>query len=114
MAALTRDTLFVSLISSQEQRRRYELDLLREIGRKRVARTRVAIATTDADSLKSEADYVLSPEIPADIPDLYRPVLDVMFGQLLGMFSSMHFELRPDSPSPDGVISRVVQNVGIY
>lgn len=114
MAALTRDTLFVSLISSQDQRRRYELDLLREIGRKKVARTRVAIATADPGSLQSEADYVLSPEIPAAIPDLYRPVLDVIFGQLLGMFFSMHCDLRPDSPSPEGVISRVVQNVGIY
>ena len=52
MAALDHDTLFVSLLSSQEQRRRYELDLLREIGgkslsqphRRRDVRHRVAAA----------------------------------------------------------------------
>ncbi len=114
MAALNRDTLFVSLVSSQPQRRKYELDLLREIGSKGLVRTRVAITSADAASLHGEAEYVLAPDTQAAIPDLYRPPLDVLFGQLLGLFSSMHFGLKPDVPSPNGAISRVVQNVGIY
>jgi tagatose-6-phosphate ketose/aldose isomerase len=113
MAALDAETLFVSLLSTQPQRRRYELDLLREIGSKHLARTRVAVAT-DADQLSSEADFVLTPEIDTVIPDLYRPVLDVLFGQLLGLFASIQVGLKPDVPSPNGAISRVVQNVGIY
>lgn len=114
MAALDRDTLFVSFLSTQVQRRRYELDLLREIGAKGIARTRLAIAVADPDSLRSEAEYVLAPQGAAAVSDLYRPVLDVIFGQLLGLFASIHFGLKPDCPSPNGVISRVVQNVGIY
>jgi len=114
MAALDRDTLFVALVSSQPQRRRYELDLLREIGSKGLVRTRVAVATEDEKSLRAEAEYVLTPGISAAIPDLYRPILDVIFGQLLGLFASIHFGLKPDVPSPNGAISRVVQNVGIY
>jgi tagatose-6-phosphate ketose/aldose isomerase len=114
MAALDQDTLFVSLLSSQELRRRYELDLLREIGGKSLVRTRVAIATTEIAALQSEADYVLGPEKSFEIPDLYTPVLAVIFGQLMGLFASLHCGLKPDSPSPSGAISRVVQNVGIY
>lgn len=113
MAALDRNTLFVSLVSSQPGRREYELDLLREIGTKELVRTRVAVAT-DPRLLRPEADHVLSPESPDPVPDLYRPVLDVMFGQLLGLFSSLHFGLKPDNPSPNGAISRVVQNVRIH
>ena len=114
MSALDQDTLFVSLLSSQEQQRRYELDLLREIRSKSLVRTCVAVATTGVSALEREADYIVATERDPGIPDLYRPVLDVIFGQLLGLFSSLHFGLKPDSPSPNGAISRVVQNVEIY
>jgi len=114
MAALHRDTLFVSLVSSQPQRRKYELDLLREIGSKGLVRTRVAITSNEAAAVRNDAEHVLAPEPEAVIPDLYRPPLDVLFGQLLGLFCSMHVGLKPDVPSPNGAISRVVQNVGIY
>ena len=113
MAALDHETLFVALISSQPQRRQYEVDLLREIGSKDLVRTRVAVAT-DPESLRAEADFVVTPETLDPIPDLYRPVLDVIFGQLLGLFASIQSGLKPDLPSPNGVISRVVQNVDIY
>lgn len=114
MAALDRDTLLVSFVSSQPQRRKYDLDLLREIGRKALVRVRVAVATTDAEALRGEAEYVLAPNSAEAIPDLCRPVLDVIFAQLLGLFSSMHYGLKPDLPSPNGAITRVVENVGIY
>lgn len=113
MAALDRETLLVSLVSSQPQRRRYEVDLLREIGNKGLAAARVAVAAAP-DGLRGEAEHVLAPGIAEAIPDLCRPVLDVIFGQLLGLFASIECGLKPDAPSPSGAISRVVQNVGIY
>jgi D-galactosamine 6-phosphate deaminase/isomerase len=113
MAALDRDTLLVSLVSSQVQRRQYEVDLLREIGSKELVRTRVAVAT-EPTLLRADAEFVLSPGTAEPIPDLYRPVIDVIFGQLLGLFASLQCGLKPDVPSPNGAISRVVQNVDIY
>ncbi len=113
MAALDRDTLFVSLVSSQPQRRQYEVDLLREVGSKELAGTRVAVAS-DPDRLRADAEHVLTPGSNHPIPDLYRPVLDVIFGQLLGLFVSIRCGLKPDVPSPNGAISRVVQKVDIY
>nr|WP_252263908.1 tagatose-6-phosphate ketose isomerase [Paracidobacterium acidisoli] len=113
MAALDHDTLFVSLVSSEAQRRQYEIDLLREIRSKELVRTCVAVAA-EPENLQAEADYVLSPDRRYAVPDLYRPVLDVIFGQLLGLFGSIEAGLKPDHPSPNGAISRVVQNVGIY
>jgi tagatose-6-phosphate ketose/aldose isomerase len=113
MAALNAQTLFVSLVSSQRQRRHYEVDLLREVGSKGLARARVAIAT-EPDGLGESAEHVLSPMNEELVPDLYRPALDVIFGQLLGLFASIRCGLKPDAPSPTGAISRVVQNVDIY
>jgi len=113
MAALDKETLFVSLVSSDARRRHYEVDLLREIGSKQLVRTRVAIAT-EATLLNADAEYVLTPATDDPVPDLYRPVLDVIFGQLLGLSASIQLGLKPDVPSPNGAISRVVQNVDIY
>ncbi len=113
MAALDRDTLLVSFISSQAPRRNYELDLLREIGGKGLVRTRVAVSA-DPRGLAGEAEYVLAPQTAAAIPDACRPVLDVLFGQLLGLFASIHAGLQPDTPSPTGAISRVVPELSIY
>ncbi len=113
MAALDRETLLVAFISSQAPRRNYELDLLREIGGKGLVRTRVAVAA-DPQGLAGEAEHVLAPAIAAAIPDACRPVLDVIFGQLLGLFASIHAGLQPDTPSPTGAISRVVPELSIY
>jgi tagatose-6-phosphate ketose/aldose isomerase len=57
---------------------------------------------------------VLAPAATAAIPDAYRPALDVIFGQLLGLFASIHAGLKPDVPSPNGAISRVVPELSIY
>jgi tagatose-6-phosphate ketose/aldose isomerase len=72
------------------------------------------VVATDPEGLRADADFVLTPGTKEAVPDLYRPVLDVIFGQLLGLFASIHFGLKPDVPSPDAVINRVVQNIDIY
>jgi tagatose-6-phosphate ketose/aldose isomerase len=114
MAALHQDTLLVSFVSSQPQRRRYEIDLLNEIGAKGLVSARVAVATENATGLLDCAEHVLTPGMESPIQDAYRPVLDVLLGQLLGLFASIRCGLKPDNPSPSGAISRVVQNIGIY
>jgi tagatose-6-phosphate ketose/aldose isomerase len=113
MSALNKDTLFVALVSRQPRRRSYEIDLLKEIKSKQLGKLRVAVTPDRADSLNSCADHVLSLEAP-QLADEYRGPVDVILGQLLGLFSSLRFGLKPDSPSPNGAISRVVSNVNIY
>ena len=118
MAALDQDTLLVAFVSSQPPRRYYELDLLREIGSKGLVRTRVAVAV-NSHGLHAEAERVLSPddespETAGAIPDACRPALDVIFGQLLGLFASIQAGLKPDIPSPNGAISRVVPELDVY
>lgn len=109
MSALKGDTLFICFLSSDEQVRPYESDLLREIGDKKLVRTRIGIGAPAAASL---LEYSLVPDVL--LPDAYRPACDVIFGQLLGLFLSLHWNLKPDHPSLNGAISRVVQGVKIY
>jgi tagatose-6-phosphate ketose/aldose isomerase len=42
------------------------------------------------------------------------PVLDVILGQLLAFFRCLKEGLQPDSPSSDGVISRVVHEFKLH
>jgi len=114
LAALNEDTLFVCFISSDARRRQYEIDLLQEIGGKGVVPSRVAVGLEATSELTRASEYFVSPGSRLVIPDAYRPPLDVIFGQLLGLFFSLRCGLKPDAPSPNGVISRVVQNVNIH
>lgn len=114
LAALDEETLLVCFLSSDERRRGYEIDLLKEIGGKGVVPTRVAIALDASKELDRVAEYTVTPATHTAIPDAYRPPVDVIFGQLLGLFFSLRCDLKPDVPSPNGVISRVVQNIPIH
>jgi tagatose-6-phosphate ketose/aldose isomerase len=114
MSALDNETLFVSFLSSDERRRRYEIDLLEEIHAKALGRVRVAVTPRASDDLKTLCDHLVVLEAPPDFPDDYRAPVDVIFGQLVGLFSSLEAGLQPDHPSPKGTINRVVSHVHIY
>jgi tagatose-6-phosphate ketose/aldose isomerase len=113
MAALDEQTLLVAFLSGDERVLKYELDLLEEIGKKHLVKTRAVVSHASNVRLESYAEHILHIPLPATA-DEYRPPLDVMFGQLLGLFFSLRRGLKPDCPSPSGAISRVVQNVPIH
>lgn len=115
MAALDEHTLLVLFLSSDEARRRYEMDLLREIEGKNIVGLAIAVNASgpcDLDGLRKT--QLLASEVTAVIPDFYSAVVNVLFGQCLGLFSSIEFGLAPDTPSPNGVLSRVVPGFGIH
>ena len=45
------------------------------------------------------------------LEDDYRVLTDIVAGQILATFKSIHLGLSPDNPSPDGIINRVVAGV---
>jgi tagatose-6-phosphate ketose/aldose isomerase len=123
MSALDGDTLFVSFLSGDRRRRSYELDLLKEVHRKRLGKLRVVVTPDrpDMDGLSTMADHVVSLQArehlqghDSELGDEYRAPVDVMLAQLLGLFCSLRLGLKPDSPSPNGAISRVVSHLNIY
>lgn len=113
MSALDGDTVFVSFLSTDRRRRNYELDLLHEVNRKQLGKLRVVVAPDFTDDLSRLANHVLSLHAPG-LGDEYRAPVDVILAQLLGLFCSLRLGLKPDCPSPNGAISRVVSNINIY
>lgn len=114
MAALDKETLLVCFLSGNPRVQKFELDLLDEVGRKRLVQSRVVVAASAESQTSGAGEHWLSPLPPLGVTDDYRPAVDVMLGQLLGLFFSLRWNLCPDSPSPSGAISRVVQNVKIH
>jgi tagatose-6-phosphate ketose/aldose isomerase len=114
MSSVDGQSLFVAFLSNDRRRRGYEADLLDEIRSKGLGRVRVVVTANGAQDVTSLADRVLSLNCRTGFPDEYRPALDVMFGQLLGLFASSACGLRPDQPSPTGAITRVVSPIRLY
>lgn len=114
MAALKPEDLLVCFLSSDERVQKYDLDLLNEVGRKKLVDARVVIGGSQKTGVDGLAEHYVSPNIASSLNDEYRAPVDVIFGQLLGLFSSLRWNLKPDCPSPTGAISRVVGGVEIY
>jgi tagatose-6-phosphate ketose/aldose isomerase len=109
MSSLDVNTLFTGFVSNGDKRRRYDVDLINEVRSKRVVRTMVTLGGADV-----ACDCRLYCPAFAAIDDAYRPAVDVIFSQMLGLFSSIQLGMKPDSPSPNGLISRVVDKFSIY
>jgi tagatose-6-phosphate ketose/aldose isomerase len=114
LSSLDSHTLFVAFLSSETRKRGYELDLLREIDRKRLGRARAVVTAQGGEDAASLVDYTLSLESAEKFSDYYRPVLDVILSQMLGLFLSIRCGLKPDQPSPAGTITRVVAPIKLY
>ena len=113
MAALDAETLFVAFVSGDEARGGYAFDLLAEITQKQIVGLRIAVGPASAQARFASVCDIFLP-IATECEDAYRPVLDVLFGQLLGLYCSLAYNLKPDSPSAGGVINRVVAKFALY
>jgi tagatose-6-phosphate ketose/aldose isomerase len=100
MCALKESSLLVVFLSTEEPHRSYERDLLAELAEKSVL-SRKLLVGKDGD-------------VAFDVGDEDAPLLDVLVGQVLGLFRSLALGLSPDAPSASGVISRVVRGFTIH
>ena len=108
------DTLVVCFLSSDPTLRAYESDLLRELDQKELGLLKVVVGEDIPDDLLRETDVVLECQGLRQVGDENSAVIDVIAGQLLAFFRCREEGLRPDSPSEDGVISRVVQTFALH
>jgi len=109
MSFVNGDTIVLCLLSTDRHRRHYENDLLDELRAKGLGRI-VAIGSAPDGGAFYKSVGAIAPEFPDEL----RTPFEILFPQLLAWHLSVSFGLNPDSPSPDGVITRVVQGVRIY
>ena len=107
-------TLVVAFVSNDERARAYELDVLRELDAKGLGGPRVLVGEAVPRALLRAGDVLVDTAAGVRTHDDDLVAVDVLVGQLLAFFRSRHLGLRPDAPSPDGVIQRVVPEFPIH
>ena len=116
MCFVNERTLLVCFLSSDPLIREYERDLITELDAKRLGARKLVVGVGDAvGALCKGSDLAISHEFAgqaADDADLV--LLDVMIGQILGFYRCREEGLQPDSPSKEGIISRVVGEFRIH
>jgi tagatose-6-phosphate ketose/aldose isomerase len=120
MSTVHADTLIAGFLSSNPVARAYECDLLREVDRKRLGAGKIVAGSTAAEFLAAfpcaepaRARDVFV-EYAAETTDDGLVLLDVLVAQLLAFFRCLEMGLKPDDPSSDGIINRVVGDFAIH
>jgi tagatose-6-phosphate ketose/aldose isomerase len=112
MSAVDDEALAVSFLSTDTLVRAYELDLVRELRRKGLGARLVLVGRDVPEELVAPGDVRV--DLASGVDDDEAVLLHVLTGQLLAFFRCLHLGLRPDSPSEEGVITRVVEEFEIH
>jgi len=110
MSFLRPDSLVLCVLSSDAERRRFEEDVLRELRQKKLGHV-IVVGSKVSDG---ELGHEFIPAMAPDLPDDLRGPFEIVFPQLLAYHLSLASHLDPDNPSPDGVITRVVQRFQLH
>jgi D-galactosamine 6-phosphate deaminase/isomerase len=114
MSYVDKDTLVVCFLSSDPTIRAYETDLLRELDQKELGLSKLIIGEGVPNEVLRANDVVIECRGLREVGEHNAAVIDVVVGQLLGFFRCLNEGLRPDSPSEDGIINRVVQSFTLH
>ncbi len=109
MSFLDKNTLVVCYLSSDRTRRNYELDLLRELDQKQLGRGKLIVGESIPGEVLRNGDVAVECPGLDRLGDANAVFIHVIVGQLLAFFRCMQEGLRPDWPSQNNVINRVVQ-----
>ena len=107
MSGIDDQTLIVCFLSTDPMVRAYETDVVRELAQKELGLVRILAGQNVPDDLPAPGDTVVRYR-STNLADEDLPILDVVVGQLLAFFRCLGEGLRPDSPSGNGIIRRVV------
>lgn len=112
-AVINSHTLLVYLFSNREYVHPYEVDLIKTINKGEKGLFQIGVTESPQKDLKLDLMLELSSG-NEKIEEEFLSVCSVLPAQILGFYKSLHLGLKPDSPSVNGAISRVVQGVTIY
>lgn len=112
MSAVHPDSLVVCYLSADPLVRSYELDVIRELNEKHLGMKKLLIGSDVPLDIAGADD--LTVDLAGFDDDHTACILYVVAGQVLALLRCLQEGLRPDAPSEDGVINRVVSDFRIY
>ena len=112
-AVIDEKTLVVYFLSNNEYVKKYERDLIQamEHGNHTMFQLAVGERFEQLHNFDAQINFGIDNHT---IDEDFLPVCAIIPGQLIGFYKSLQLGLKPDTPSVNGSISRVVQGVTIY
>ena len=108
------NTLTVVYLSDDDYRRRYELDLVKEMAGQRKG-NKIAVVYNKACAEAEElADYTIQFQVGTEMENIMLGLNFITFAQTLAVMKSLSLGITPDNPCPTGEVNRVVQGVTLY
>ena len=108
------NTLTVAYLSDDPYRRRYELDLIKEMAGQRKGNKIAVVYNTDCEEVKELADYTIQFNVGEAMENVMLGLDFIMFAQTLAVMKSLSMSITPDNPCPTGEVNRVVKGVILY
>lgn len=112
-AVIDDKTLITYLFSNNNYSQKYEIDLVNSVKNGRSGIYSVGIMEKELSDLSIDTNIIFS-NGSESLDEEFLSVPLILFAQLLGFFKSLNLGLKPDNPSEEGIITRVVQNVNLY
>jgi tagatose-6-phosphate ketose/aldose isomerase len=113
-AVINAKTLMVYLLSTDPYVHNYEVDLITAVNKGEKGMCSIGICEKDVPDIDASFKIALSAEHNQSMDQDFLCVCNTLAGQILGFFKSLQLNLKPDSPSASGAITRVVEGVHIY
>ncbi|MPZ19942.1 MAG: SIS domain-containing protein [Luteitalea sp.] len=114
MSAVHDGTVLLCFLSSDPVTRAYEMDVIREMDQKDLGLLKVIVGRGLATDCARTPAVVINVSDEHALRDDDLPLLEMLAGQLMAFFSSLHVGCEPDRPSRNGAIARVVASFDIH
>lgn len=118
-AVIDQSTLIVYLFSNNPYVSQYECDLVKDINKGEKGMFSIGIFETEVEFQKHPVYRLIDLPIilsksEHNLKEEFLPVAHVLVAQILGFYKALNLGLKPDAPSINNMITRVVQGVNIY
>lgn len=111
---INNSTLTVAYLSDDDYRRRYELDLIKEMAGQRKGNKIAVVYNKACEGIEELADYAIQVDIGCEMENIMLGLDFIMFAQTLAVMKSLSMGITPDNPCPSGEVNRVVKGVILY
>ena len=108
------NTLTVAYLSDDDYRRRYELDLIKEMSGQRKGNKIAVVYSKDCEEVKELVDYTIQFNVGEAMENIMLGLDFILFAQTLAVMKSLSMGITPDNPCPTGEVNRVVKGVILY
>jgi len=112
-AVVDTKTLMIYLFSNKTYVQKYEKDLIQAVNKDQRGLHSIALMENEIPGISVDSPIEIS-QNSSKLPEEFWALCSVLPAQMIGFYKSLNLGLKPDTPSENNTITRVVEGVDIY